>query len=241
MRLGQVVLRLRAKQTRFGNYIGGAAEMDAAIQRTLTKDMAFVVPVSDEGTENSNDNSINQVITERFGVMVAIQNDSTQSDKLGFKANDLLHDIRSEFFRSLLGWTPLNAESLVYYRRGFLVDINNGYLWYMFEFEYKSRILQTDIGDPATFVGGASLQESDFDDTEMPTDFDTLYMQLIKTPDARIPYENSFGEDGEMPYPDGFPDVALPNMANWIDFTENPNAGAFGKGFASGFDKYKGT
>ena len=67
-------------------------------------------------------------------------------------------------------------------------------------------------------------------------DFNTIYMQLINTPDARIPYLNDFGEDGDMPYDDNFPNVALPDMANWIDFTTNPDAGSFAEAFTSGFD-----
>ena len=44
---------------------------------------------------------------------------------------------------------------------------------------------------------------------------------------------------GDLPLADGFPDVKLPDMAQWIDLTENPNAGSYGRGFADGFDFYK--
>ena len=223
MRLGQIVLRIRAKKTRFGNYIGGAAELDVAIKNTLRRDMAFVIPLLDDCPANQYDTTINQIITERFGVIVALANDVTQSEKLGFTAYDQLHDVRGELFKALLNWIPLDAESQVCYVGGKIIDINNAYLWYQFEFQYKSRIT---IGD--TFEG--ELQHSEFDDTEIPVDFNTIYMQLINTPDARIPYE------GTMPYPDNFPDVVLPDMANWIDLTVNLEASEFGHGYGSGFD-----
>jgi hypothetical protein len=223
MRLGQIVLRIRTKKTRFGNYIGGAAELELSIKNTLIKDMAFVIPLAENSPENTYDNTINQKITERFGVIVALANDVSQSEKFGFTAYDQLHDVRNELFIALLGWTPLDAESQVCYIGGKIIDINNAYLWYQFEFQYTSRIV---IGDS----GGGEIQTGEMDDTEEPVDFNTIYMQLINTPDARIPYT------GTMPYQDNFPDVALPNMANWIDFTINPDAAEFGKGFGTSYD-----
>ena len=242
MRLGQIVLRIRTENTSFGNFVGGVAELDVAIKNTLTKDMAFVLPLIDEANRNNYDVTFNQRLTERFGVIVAIANDDSQSDKLGFSAYEKLHDIRSELIRALVGWIPLDSESMIMYRGGRLIDINNGYMWYQFEFEYDSRIISEviEITKDGKIVkeatGKAVIQSSNFDDTETPTPFDTIYMQLINTPDARIPHVNKFGEDGEIPYDDNFPDVALPDMANWIDLTQNPDAGAFTRAFHSGFE-----
>lgn len=235
MRIGQIVLRIRSKETYFGNYIGGAAELNTAINNTLTKDMAFVIPLIDDADSNKYDTSINQRLVERFGVIVALANDSTQADKTGLVAYDKLHNIRTELFNALCGWIPMGAETQVFYRGGKLIDLNNAYLWYQYEFEYESRIVQKFEGN-VSVIEIQGDNEIIFNDDELPTPFDTVYMQLIKTPDADIPYENSFGEDGDMPYPDSFPAVELPDMANWIDFTVNPNAGAFNQAFQSGFD-----
>jgi hypothetical protein len=227
MRLGEIVLRIRSYKTHFGNFIGGAIELDTAIKNTLKKDMAFVIPLIDEVGKNQYDTSFNQRLTERFGVIVALANDTSQSDKLGFLAYDQMHDIRGELIKALCGWIPIDAESQICYRGGKLVDFNNGYIWYQFEFEYDSRIIQT--------KDGVMIQESNFDDMKEPVPFNTIYMQLIKTPDARIPYKDKFGNDITLSYPDNFPDVILPDMANWIDLTLNPDAGAFSKGFRSDF------
>lgn len=235
MRLGQIVLRIRSKKTYFDNYVGGTAELDLAISNTLKKDMAFVIPLVDDAGKNQYDTSINQRIIERFGVVVALANDSSQTDKLGFLSYDKLHEIRNDLIRALVGWMPIGAECQVCYRGGKLIDVNNAYLWYQFEFEYDSRIVD-EVTSQGHVTGDAIIQDSYFDDTEEPVPFNTIYMQLINTPDSRIPYKNKFGEDGAMPFPDDFPDVTLPNMANWIDLTKNPDAGAFSRAFATGFD-----
>jgi hypothetical protein len=233
MRLGAIVLRIRSKNTHFGEYVGGVVELDTAIKNTLKKDIAFVIPLIDDAGRNEYDTTYNHKIIERFGVVVALANDSSQSDKLGFLAYDQLHDIRGQLISALCGWIPIGAENQVMYRGGKLIDINNAYLWYQFEFEFDSRIIQV----PET--GEIIVQESDFDDSETPVPFNTIYMQLINTPDARIPHLDEFGNDGEMPFPDGFPNVNLLDnkvMSNWIDLTDNPNAGAFTGAFQSGFD-----
>ncbi len=232
MRLGQIVLRLRAKNTYFENFIGGVSELDTAIKNTLTKDMAFVIPLLDDAGRNQYDTIINQKIIERFGVIVALANDTKQSDKLGFLAYDKLHEIRNQLISALCNWIPVSAESQTMYRGGKLIDMNNAYMWYQFEFEYESRI----TNNPQT--GNVEISDTNFDDTEIPVSFNTIYVQMINTPDARIPHNDDLGNfPGEIPYSDNFPNVQLPDMANWINLNaENPNAGDFSRAFASGFD-----
>lgn len=231
MRIGKIVLRLRYKQTSFGNFIGGAAELDSAMKNTLTRNMAFVIPLVENAEANKYDSEISQGIVERFGVIVALYNDITQKDKTGITAYDQLHDIREELFKALIGWEIDYSESRVYYRGGKLIDMNAAYLWYQFEFEYLSRLGVVEKLDNGTSEYG--LLQREVDDTEDPTSFDSIYANYILSPSADLPYTE------ELPLPDGFPDVSLPNMAQWIDLTENPNSGAFAKGFASGFNFYK--
>jgi hypothetical protein len=233
MRIGQIVLRLRLKNTYFGNYIGGALELDKAIANTLTNSMAFVIPLMDDAEGNKLDSGISQKIIERFGVVIALAMDESQSDTLGFAAMDRLHDIRNEFISALVGWMPLDSEDQISYRGGRLLETNNAYMWYQFEFDYISQISQT---KNSSGMMVAEISKTNFDDTQIPVDFNTIYMQLINTPDYRIPYIDKFGNPGELPYPDGFPDVKLPDMANWIDLTKDPRSGAFFKSFHSGFN-----
>ena len=249
--------------------------------------------------ENQYDPQVDQRVVERCGVVVALAADKSKVDKLRFTAYDTLHSVRADLFSALLGWEIPDAEGMVCYRGGKLIDMNNAYLWYQFEFEYYSRIMQkTDPrvriangkkiysnnqdeyaateNDGNTYnLPNAGLTEKELPDylkpetvyeealsrietleqsqtvTEdqknaiikevyneklleaEPKAFNTIYANFILSPSADLPH------DGELPLSDGFPDVALPDMAVWIDFTENPDAGSFGRGFASGFKFYE--
>jgi len=210
MQLGQIVLKLRQANTIFGNLIGGTVELAIALTNTLTKDMTFVIPLSDIASSNKLDSGINQTITESFGIVVALRNDNTQSDKLGIIAYDKLDNIRSQFFKALLGWQMTGMESLVTYDSGKLMDINSAYLWYQFKFKVSFRIDDDD---------GVDMDEL--------YEFDTLYSQWVLSPDAELPIKEYLPVTG-----------FTPDMEHSLDLTEDPNAGEFGKGFNVIFDTY---
>lgn len=249
MRIGKIALKIRAADTIFENRVAGSAELDLALMNTLRVEMAFVIPLIENAEENTYDSAIEQPLIERFGVIVAIKNDTTQSDKLGIIAYDKLHDIREELLNCLIGWEMTEAESPVWYRGGRLLNTNGAWLWYQFEFEYQSRIgvvnknqaLQTEIGavdsdskieSYAGLVYG--IRERNVNNDEIPVDFDTIYTNWMLAQDTRLPYK------GELPLDDGFPDVTLPdNMAQWIDLTDDPRGGGFSREFSSCFDFYK--
>ncbi|OGC76307.1 hypothetical protein A2619_05830 [candidate division WWE3 bacterium RIFOXYD1_FULL_39_9] len=159
MRLGELVIRLRETTQLFQGRVGGTAEYAIAQDNTLNNEMAFVLPVTDVADENKNDTSIQQIITEQFAVIVAIKNDTNFKDKTGFTAYNRLHEIRKDMFRAYLGYdTGLlfeeddenTTETLIYYRGGQLLDIDRGYLWYQFTFEYKVGITTQTVFDPVT-------------------------------------------------------------------------------------------
>lgn len=229
MRLGNIVLLLRLAETRFKNRVAGAAELDIALKNPLKAEAAFCVPLNDIADRHSMDLGINQKITERFGVVVAITNDTSQADKLGLIANDQLHDTRSELFRALVGLELNDTEGSISYVGGSLLQLTRAYLWYQFEFEVPSRIITDSEGtcDLQGRVVDDRLQRS-----QLP-DFDTIYANYILSPSAELPY------DEDLPLVDGFPDVQLPNMAQWIDLTDDPREGAFAVGFGQGFDLIK--
>lgn len=228
MRLSPIVLKLRLDQiTGIENYVAGAAELNAAISQTLTHEMAFVIPLIDNAGINNFDSGINQRLTERFGIVVALKNDSSDREKTGIVAYDRLHDIRDEIFSSIVGW-DLGYDSLVYYRGGRMIDMNPAWLWWQFEFEFGSRIVSNTDGI-------TSIEERTVDDRQQVSqipDFNKIYANVILAPSADLPYT------GDLPLADGYPDVTLPDMALWIDETDNPYLGAFGRGFGSGFNFY---
>jgi hypothetical protein len=225
MKLGKIVLKLRLANTRFENMIGGAVELSAAINNTLVKEMAFVIPLVEEASQNEYDNSINQLITERFGVVVAIRNDVSYADKMGIAAYDALYDVRDDLFRALLGWQLREAESLIYYRGGKLVGFNGAYLYYQFEFEYTSRISNIE-GDKRNIQ--IILNDIDEDEIEDAVTFEKIYNYIILQPSNRLE------EKINLPLTDVFPD-----FAQAIDMQSDPGAGGLNKGFASGFNFYE--
>ncbi len=209
MQIAPVVLKLRLADTRFSNKIAGAAELAMALDGTLREEVAFVIQLGETCSPNEYDNHINQVVTERFAIIAAIKNDASQKDKTGLTAYDSLYSFRQELFNAILGWKMDQAESLIYYRGGRVIEINRAWLWYQFEFEFTMR-----------------LGESIADNTEDLDWFNTIFAQYVLSPSANLPV-------GNLPV-----NAFAPDMEQLIDFTENPNAGEFGKGFSPIFDTY---
>ena len=212
MLIGQIVLKLRNADTSFGDLIGGAAQLALALSSTLTREMAFVIPLADNATDNKLDMGIDQKITESFGVVVALKNDISASNKLGLIAYDRLHSIRAEIWKAILGWLPTGYEDPISYGNGKLLDINPAYLWYQFKFNYKIRIDNDD---------GISMGSTD--------SFDTLYNQWVLSPNVEIPIKEYLPVTG-----------FTPSMESSIDLTIDPNGGAFDKAFNVIFDVYTG-
>ena len=220
MLLSPIILKIRAQETEFGNYIGGSADLANAMEYTLVKEAAFVIQLAESVTPNNYDNSINQTITERFAVVVALDNGTTDKDKLGLIAYDRLELIRSQLFKALLGWqmpctnnAGPKTDGLTSYAGGKVLGINRAWLWYQFEFS-----IDTDINDDDDGIDNGA------DDLGL---FDTIYAQYILAPSANLP---------QIHAPVNF-DV---DMTQAIDFTSNPAVdGAFGKGFGQVFDTIK--
>ena len=210
MRLSLIVAKLKLAETRFENRIGGAAQLDWCLDNTFEGDMAFVVQVGESANENEYDSGINQIVTERFAIIVALRNDTTTLDKLGIIAYDSLHDIRAELWSALLNWNMPETEEPIYYVGGNIFAIHRGYLWYQYNFETTIRI-------------------TDEDGVESNADgmLDKIYAEYILTPDADIPY------NGDLPVVG----VTI-DMTQQIDLTQDLNAGGFSKGFSLGFTVY---
>lgn len=213
MKLSPIVLKLRLASTRFENRIAGAAELATALQGTLQKEVAFVVQLAETASPNKLDNEVEQELAERFAVIVALDNATTDKDKTGLTAYDSLFEIRAEIWSAILGWQVDGPESYpITYSGGRVLGINRATLWYQFEFERKMRIAQED---------GVDVGRDDLDD------FDKIYARW-----ALIgPTGREYGEWADF-------DVAgaPPDMGSIVDFTEDPRDGAFGPGFGIRFD-----
>ena len=227
MRLGPIALKLRLADTRFENKVAGAAELAFALQdgASLREEMAFVIQISETVAANTLDSGINQKITERFGIIVMLNNALSDKDKTGLTAYDSLYEVRQELFKALLGWQVTGTESLVSYGGGRLLGINRAQMWYQFEFETTDRVDDDDGVD----VGASSLDS-----------FDEIYAQwAIDGPDGKKFAEwHEFGFERE--FGAGFAErfdsrLYPPNMETVVDFTDDPKDGSFGKGFGIPF------
>lgn len=239
MRISKIVLKLRLGNTVFGNNIGGATELSRAIRHAPTKDIAFVIPVDGEADEPVTDAGIQQKVTERFAVVCALKNDTSDKDRQGILAYDRLHDIRAEIWKALLGWRmEIEDERLVYYRREKLVGVTPATLWYQYEFEVQIRIIGG-VFEPETndSIDGVELEFTDSVTGQTTSgraalqDFNKVFMQLVIAPTKKS--EDTKGK--ELPL-----QASQLDMENLVDLSEDPNAGSFFKGFGSGYDKFTG-
>ena len=227
MRISPIVIRLRTAITDY--VIAGAAELDVAIRNVLKKDCMFVVPISESCADNQKDSGIDQKIIERFAVVVALANDVSDKEKTGVLAYDKLHEIRSRLFRAFLGYEINGAESNIYYKGATLWGINAAYLWYQYDFEITTRIIQYDgYNDVAGANDAIEGQIRNLQQRSTIDDLNSIYSQFLLWPDADLPWT------GDIPV-----DTSLPDMSTFIDFTDDPTAGAFDRSFGEGFDFYK--
>ena len=222
MKISLVSIRLKAANIPpFEDRIAGAAEFGIIQEDTLNDPTAYVIQLNEVAIPNEVAHEISQKVTESFGVVVALRNDQSQQDKTGLTAFDQLFDVRAKLFNSLVGWEfddeddsdGFYPEGPVYYKGGVLLDVNPAWLWYQFEFEYPGRLQRT-------------LTQGELND------LDTISAQYVLTPDAQIPLK------GAAALPGAITDSDLDQI---INLTENLLAGAFDRGFSSGFDLYKGT
>lgn len=235
MRVSSIVFRLRDAQTIFNDAIGGVAELELVRQsKVVTKDMAFVIPIEETVEENIHEATLTQNLEEKFAVIVVLDNDSSQKDKYGLLSYDRLHDIRSQLFRALVGWEPYIADSKIEYAGGQLLPLNPAYLWYQFDFKYALKLVE--------FDGYCDLQGSDLElesglrdriqVSQLP-ELLRLYTNYKLAPSEDLPYT------GDLPLNDNYPDVKIPDFAQFIDTSDDKNPGAYGRAYGSGFDFYR--
>ncbi len=243
MKLSAIVLRLRMKNIEpFGQFIGGAAEIEMAMENTLKREMAFVIPLAEDATENDDDNGLQQDITERFGVIAALRNDLADRDKTSIIAYDKVDDVRARLFKALLGWQMTqgagNTENLIEYRGARIIDVNDGYLWYQYEFESVKRVRNlydnrtNDSGDGVELEGNDSIL-GDVQGLSGLASFETLFTQYVLEP---TPKAKEALEAGMKDLP---VDTSLIDMQNFIDLSLDK--GDYDKlNFGTGFDFGKG-
>jgi hypothetical protein len=88
---------------------------------------------------------VQQDITDMFSVVIVLES----GDERGQAANDALHDLRAELWRSLVGWVPGAEYSPIEYVKGELLHISRSRTVYQFSFIAKFQLGRNRPGDPA--------------------------------------------------------------------------------------------
>ncbi|QXI13211.1 phage tail terminator protein [Pseudomonas zeae] len=129
MKMTPLVTQMRAQCPTLGNRIAvgidvTALQADAALQTPC----ASITPLADLASNSTTQNLTTQPIRDRFEIVLVL--DATDATK----ALDLLHDLRAELWRALVGFKPDSTYSAIVYDGGEMVSINSSRAFYRLRF-----------------------------------------------------------------------------------------------------------
>lgn len=131
MKLNPIVAHLRATCPSFAGRVAGGIDWDAVVESAkLALPAAYVIASADAAEPNRAQNTVLQVITDQVSVVIVLE----PEDERGQEANDLLHDIRAELWRALVGWRPGPEYNPIEYGKGALLHISRARVVYQFNF-----------------------------------------------------------------------------------------------------------
>jgi hypothetical protein len=220
MKFSPVILALRTYNGHFGANVGGALDFMRAEKNSLVNDTAFVLPLGEDCSKNDSDNSINQTITDKFGVICAMKADRESQDQSGLLVYDLLDDVRNELLAVLINF-DLGYDSTVEYAGAKLLDMNNGWIWWQYEFVIQEKI----VAGPD---GQGFIEQQEVEERQQPSqlpDLYKIYADFILSPSAQFPY------NGRLPASEFIP----VDLSTQVTQDDDPNPGAFETSFAGAF------
>lgn len=129
-----LISRLKAELTGVPQ-IGGAAELDAALEGAVALPAVFVVPVLERGQEVDDNGPTTQALEQTYSVIQAVAN---RRDPKGQAALVDLGGLRSQVKRALVGWEPAarTGQPLLFESGRLLRMDGDGRLWWADEFSY---------------------------------------------------------------------------------------------------------
>lgn len=147
--LTDVVINLRNLCPIFEQRVMGSQSFMAgsSAEANLAVPCAFVVPMY-ETADSPGDLSYAQFVTERFAVIVCLDNSVSKRHGSGMSAEINLQLARGQLQAALLGWTPPTKSSAntVSYARAQHLYMDNARLWHSFEWTCRYPV----AGDPTT-------------------------------------------------------------------------------------------
>ncbi|WP_347929102.1 hypothetical protein [Pseudomonas helvetica] len=144
MKITPILTQLREQCPTLANRV--AAGLDLATLQTntpLQTPCAYVVPLADLASKSVAQNLMLQPIRDRFEVTLVL--DTTDATK----ALDLLHDLRAELWRALVGFKPGSGYDAIVYDGGELVSINSSRALYRLRFFTEFQLGRNLPGQPA--------------------------------------------------------------------------------------------
>lgn len=142
MKLSLVIAALRLRCPSFEGRVAGAAEYKPIPDTAKMKlPSAWVIPLDDNVGEQQSQTDYHQELTEGFAVIVIMDNTPDQRGQSA--AFDVVHNIRAELWKALLGWEQEGYDPIEY-DGGNLLDMNRAHLYYQFDFSAKTDIVAED-------------------------------------------------------------------------------------------------
>lgn len=146
MKITPVVAHLRQYCPSFQDRVVGGIDFEAVANSTkLSRPAAYVIATGDVASKNQNQNAVLQNIRDDFDVVLVLD---TQ-DERGQEAVDLLHDLRAELWRALVGWKPGPDYDPIAYAGGEAVAINRARVLYRFSFTAEFQLGRNRQTEPA--------------------------------------------------------------------------------------------
>ena len=186
MKLNPLVAHLRQACPSFAGRVTGGIDWDAVVESAqLPLPAAYVIATADAAAPNKAQNMVIQDITDQFNVVIVLDT----SDERGQADNDLLHDMRAELWRALVGLIPSPEYSPIEYGKGALLHISRARVVYQFTFFSEFQLGRNSSDQPAE-----TWQEFELDGLPGFTGI-TVNMDCIDPADRNLQYP---GPDGRI-------------------------------------------
>jgi hypothetical protein len=132
MQLEPIIAALRTRCPSFTSRIAGAAQFKLLPENAaLAVPCAFIIPMDDSPQPSIAINSVRQLLTDSFAVVVAVSN---VPDEKGQGSAHNIDALRAELWAALLGWQPADRYDGINYEGGSLLSLDRARMWYQFEF-----------------------------------------------------------------------------------------------------------
>lgn len=144
MKITALITQLRDQCPTLANRVAAGIDLATLQANTpLQTPCAYVVPIADLASKSVAQNLMLQPIRDRFEVTLVL--DTTDATK----ALDLLHDLRAELWRALVGFKPGSDYEAIEYDGGELVSINSSRALYRLRFFAEFQLGRNLPGQPA--------------------------------------------------------------------------------------------